>query len=128
MNFPNLACVGWGKSLPRLGITLAGRGIGACPPKLLGLKASDLVTALPVRYGYEPLRKAIAARYRVHRRQVFPLSGGTSFANWVACAAALDGCGSGTEVIVERPTYEPALPVPPAPRPRVRRPDRTFRN
>jgi aspartate/methionine/tyrosine aminotransferase len=126
MRFPTLDYIRWAKSLPKVEINLARSGIDACPPKLLGLKASDLVTTLPVKYGYEPLREAIAARYKVDRRQVFPLSGGTSFANWVACAAALDGCGSGTEVIVERPTYEPLLRIPQALGHRVRRLDRKF--
>jgi DNA-binding transcriptional MocR family regulator len=73
----------------------------------LKLRAADLVTTLPVRYGYGPLREAIARRYRVDADAVFPISGGTSFANWLACAAALDGCGRQAEVLVERPTYEP---------------------
>ena len=60
------------------------------------------------------------------RTQVFPISGGTSFANWLACAAVLDGCGRGAEVIVERPTYEPLLRIPQALGHRVRRLDRRF--
>ena len=78
MRFPTLDYIRWAKSLPKVEINLARSGIDACPPKLLGLKASDLVTTLPVKYGYEPLREAIAARYKVDRRQVFPLSGGTT--------------------------------------------------
>jgi hypothetical protein len=57
---------------------------------------------------------------------VFPISGGTSFANWIACAAVLDGCGRGAEVIVERPTYEPLLRIPQAFGHRVRRLERRF--
>src|SRR5262249_6870524 len=57
---------------------------------------------------------------------VFPLSGGTSFANWVAALALLDGSGFGAEVIVERPTYEPLLRIPQALGHRVRRLDRRF--
>ena len=62
---------------------------------MLRLKASDLVVTLPVKYGYAPLREAIAARYGVTSTRVFPMSGGTSFANWVACAALLDGLRPG---------------------------------
>src|SRR5207253_5850614 len=75
---------------------------------------------------YGPLREAIARRYRVGVDAVFPMSGGTSFANWLACAAALDGCGRAAEVIVERPTYEPLLRIPEALGHRVRRLDRLF--
>jgi aspartate/methionine/tyrosine aminotransferase len=58
--------------------------------------------------------------------RVFTVSGGTSFANYLACAAVLDGCGRGAEVIVERPTYEPLLRIPQAFECRVRRLDRRF--
>ena len=34
--------------------------------------------------------QAIAARYGVTGARVFPMSGGTSFANWLACAAVLE--------------------------------------
>ena len=58
--------------------------------------------------------------------QVFPVSGGTSFANWFACAAPLNGAPRGSEVIVERPTYEPLLKIPQVLGYRVRRLDRRF--
>jgi aspartate/methionine/tyrosine aminotransferase len=79
-----------------------------------------------VRYGYAPLRDAIAARYGIASARVFPISGGTSFANWLACTAALDGLGHGAEVIVERPTYEPLIRIPQALGHRIRRLDRRF--
>src|SRR5437867_4058617 len=124
MKFPELAYISWAKALPKVEINLARSGIDHCPVSLLGLKARDLVATLPVRYGYLPLRQAIAARYDVTVPRVFPISGGTSFANWVACAAVLDGCGRGAEVIVERPTYEPLLRIPQAFGHRVRRLER----
>src|SRR6266850_6640981 len=126
MKFPTLEYISWAKSLPPVEINLARSGIDHCPPSLLGLKASDLVTTLPVKYGYEPLREAIAARYRVRGAQVFPLSGGTSYANWIACAAILDRTDRSAEVLVERPTYEPLLRIPQALGHRVRRLDRRF--
>jgi aspartate/methionine/tyrosine aminotransferase len=126
MMFPELAYINWAKSLPTVKINLARSGIDPCPASLLRLKASDLVTTLPVKYGYAPLRDAIARRYGVTFEQTFPLSGGTSFANWLACATVLDGCGRGAEVIVERPTYEPLLRIPQALGHRVRRLERRF--
>jgi aspartate/methionine/tyrosine aminotransferase len=126
VKFPELAYIDWAKSLPRVDINLARSGVDLCPPSLLRLDASDLVATLPVKYGYAPLCEAIAARYGAAFDRVFPVSGGTSYANWLACLAALDGCGRGTEVIVERPTYEPLLKIPRALGYRVRRFDRRF--
>ena len=126
MTFPELAYINWAKSLPRVDINLARSGIDHCPASLLGLTAADLAVTLPVKYGYAPLREAIATRYGVSAARVFPMSGGTSFANWVACATVLDGLGHGAEVIVERPTYEPLLRIPQAFGHRIRRLDRRF--
>ena len=109
MTFPTLEYIEWAKSLPAVQINLARSGVAPCPPAVLKLRPSDLVVNLSVKYGYAPLREAIAARYGVQNSQVFAVSGGASFANYVAYAAALDGCGPGTEVIVERPAYEPLL-------------------
>src|SRR5262245_59343274 len=126
MKFPEFQYMRWAKALPKARINLARSGIALCPPSMLRMKASDLVTTLPVHYGYGPLRDAIASRYRVRPSQVFAVSGGTSYANWLACAATLDGCERRAEVIVERPTYEPLLRVPEALGHRVRRLDRRF--
>lgn len=126
MTFPELEYITWAKSQPRVDVNLARSGIDHCPASRLRLTARDLVVTLPATYGYAPLREAIARRYGVAFEQVFPLSGGTSFANWVACVTALDGCGRGAEVIVERPAYEPLLRIPQALGHRVRRFDRGF--
>ncbi len=126
MKFPDLAYITWAKSLPSVEINLARSGVDLCPVSLLRLTSSDLVATVPTNYGYPPLRDAIAGRYGVTSAQVFPLSGGTSFANWVACATILDGCGRGAEVIVERPGYEPLIRIPQALDHRVRRLDRRF--
>jgi hypothetical protein len=126
MIFPELEYISWAKAQPPAAINLARSGIDHCPPSLLRLTSADLVTTLPVKYGYAPLRDAIARRYRVAGDQVFTLSGGTSFANWIACAATLDGAPRGAEVIVERPTYEPLLKIPEALGCRIRRLDRRF--
>src|SRR6476660_4014717 len=74
MKFPELAYITWAKSLPQVAINLARSGIDPCPASLLRLKPSDLVVTLPVKYGYAPLRDAIAARYGVAAARVFPLS------------------------------------------------------
>jgi aspartate/methionine/tyrosine aminotransferase len=126
MTFRELEYISWAKAMPRAAINLARSGIEHCPPSLLKLTTRDLVTTLPVKYGYAPLTRAIAERYGVDAEQVFTVSGGTSFANWVACAAALDGAGRGAEVIVERPTYEPLLNIPRTLGVRIRRLDRRF--
>jgi aspartate/methionine/tyrosine aminotransferase len=126
MRFPELAYIQWAKAAPRVAINLARSGIDHCPASLLRLTTSDLVTTLPVTYGYAPLSEAIARRYRVAADQVFAVSGGTSFANYLACAAVLDGCGRSAEVIVERPTYEPLLRIPQCFGHRIRRFERRF--
>jgi aspartate/methionine/tyrosine aminotransferase len=124
MRVRDLEYITWAKSMPRAEINLARSGVDPCPVSLLRVTTADLVVSLPVKYGYAPLREAIAARYGVRFEQVFPLSGGTSFANWVALLALLDGCGRATEVIVERPAYEPLLRIPQSLGYRVRRLDR----
>src|SRR5438552_3103021 len=126
MNFPEVSYIRWAKSHPAARINLARSGVEPCPAAALGLTARDLVVTLPVEDGYAPLRSAIARRYGVDAAQVFTVSGGTSFANWFACAAALAGCGRAAEAIVERPTYEPLLRIPEALGHRIRRLDRRF--
>jgi hypothetical protein len=126
MRFPEVSYLRWAKTHPSARIDMARSGVEACPPSALGLTSRDLVVTLPVRDGYMPLREAIARRYRVDADEVFTVSGGTSFANWFACAAALDGSARGSEVIVERPTYEPLVRIPEALGYRVRRLDRRF--
>jgi aspartate/methionine/tyrosine aminotransferase len=126
MKFPELEYISWAKSMPHAEVNLARSGVEPCPASLLKLSSRDLVVNLPVTYGYEPLRDAIADRYGVSGAQVFTVSGGTSFANFVACAAALDGAASGVEALVEHPTYEPLVKVPAALGFRVRRFERRF--
>ena len=126
MNFPEVSYLRWAKSHPPARIDLARSGAPSCPPAALHLTSRDLVVSLPVDDGYKPLREAIARRYRVASERVFTVSGGTSFANWFACAAVLNRSPRGAEVIVERPTYEPLLQIPEALGYRVRRLDRRF--
>src|SRR5262249_55905692 len=123
MKFPDVHYLSWAKTHPRARIDLARSGVEPCPPSMLHLGARDLVVTLPVSDGYAPLRAAIARRYRVTSGHVFTVSGGTSFANWFACAAAVADAPPG-EAIVERPTYEPLLRIPEALGCRIRRLDR----
>jgi hypothetical protein len=55
----------------------------------------------PNGYGYEPLKRAIAQRYRVPADSVVPAMG-TSMANYFALAACAN---PGDEVLIEQPTY-----------------------
>jgi aspartate/methionine/tyrosine aminotransferase len=116
----------WAKELPAARINLARSGVAHCPPSLLAIRRRDVAVELPVRFGYEPLRAAIAERYAVGPAQVFTVSGGTTLANWFACATALEGAPADVEAIVERPTYEPLLRVVEALGCRVRRLERRF--
>lgn len=126
MNFPDVEYINWAKDMPHARFNLARSGVALCPPSMLRPSARDVVTTLPVRDGWEPLITAIARRYRVDSAQVYPVSGGTSYANWLACAAALDGADDRAEVIVEWPAYEPLLRIPQALGHRIRRVDRRF--
>ena len=126
MRFPDVEYIRWAKGLPKARINLARSGLEPCPPELLGLRASDLVANLPVHDGYRPLLEALARRYRVKPANVFTLPGGTSFANWMAAAAALHGAPANNEVIVERPVYQPLLRIAQNLGGKVRRFDRYF--
>jgi aspartate/methionine/tyrosine aminotransferase len=56
-------------------------------------------------YGYAPLVRAIAERYRVNTESIVTAAG-TSFANHLAMAALVQ---PGDEVLFEQPAYEPML-------------------
>jgi aspartate/methionine/tyrosine aminotransferase len=124
VKFTEVAYMSWAKAMPRVRSNLARSGLTPCPPALLRLSGRDLVTHHAAGYGWPPLLRALGRRYRVSSDRVLTVSGGTSLANWVAGAAALDGAGRGAEVIVERPTYEPLLRIPEALGARIRRLDR----
>lgn len=118
----------WAKSPPAAEIDLAGSGAPPCPVGLLRLRRGDFVTHDTPGYGWPPLRAALAARYGVAERRVLPFSGGTSLANWIGCAAALDGAAprQRAEAIVERPTYEPLVRAPESLGASIRRLERRF--
>jgi aspartate/methionine/tyrosine aminotransferase len=127
MTFPEIAYMSWAKAIPGARSNLARSGLDPCPARLLNLEAGDLVTTHGAGYGWPPLLEALGRRYGVASKRVLTVSGGTSLANWVACAAALHEAGGASgEVIVERPTYEPLLRIPQAMGARIRRLDRRF--
>lgn len=126
MRFPEIAYMSWAKAKPHARIDLARSGLDPCPQSLLRLSLRDLTTHHQAGYGWPPLLEALASRYGVAPDRVLAISGGTSLANFLACAAALDGAKGEAEVIVERPTYEPLLRIPEGLGCRLRRLDRRF--
>ena len=67
----------------------------------LGVSIDQLEINGPDGYGYEPLRRVIAQRYRVPLECVVPAAG-TSMANYFALAACAE---QRDEVLIEQPTY-----------------------
>jgi aspartate/methionine/tyrosine aminotransferase len=126
LRFPEIAYQRWFKEGDAAGarFDLAGSGVPAFPAARLPLRRSDFSTHHPPGYGWPPLVEALAERYRVDTGRVVPVTGGASLANWLACAAALEGSDAATEVIVERPAYEPLRRIPESFGCRVRRLDR----
>lgn len=80
---------------------LATSGMSGFPLAGLGVTIDQLEINGPDGYGYEPLRRAIAQRYRVPMECVVPAAG-TSMANYFALAACAE---LGGEALIERPTY-----------------------
>ena len=80
---------------------LATSGMASFSMAELGVSIDQLEINPPVGYGYEPLHRAIAARYRVPIGCVVPALG-TSMANYFALAACAE---PGDEVLIEQPTY-----------------------
>jgi aspartate/methionine/tyrosine aminotransferase len=96
----------WAKKRPKVKYDLALSGILNLPFPELDAKLEDIDLNGDNSYGYKPLVEAIAAHCRVAPENVVPISGGTSMANHLAMAAAIE---QGDEILIERPTYEPLL-------------------
>jgi aspartate/methionine/tyrosine aminotransferase len=126
MRFPEIAYQRWFKEGAAAGaeLDLAGSGVPPFPAARLPLRRSHFSTHHAPGYGWPPLVEALAERYRVATESVVPVTGGASLANWLAIAAALEGSTATTEVIVERPAYEPLRRIPESFGCRVRRLDR----
>jgi len=80
---------------------LATSGMAGFPFRELGVTIDQLEINGPDGYGYEPLRRAIARRYRVPMECVVPAAG-ASMANYFALAACAE---LGDEALIEQPTY-----------------------
>src|SRR6185369_4056059 len=96
----------WAKTRPKVKYDLALSGILNLPFPELGARIEDLDLDGDNAYGYGPLIDALASHCGVSSENVVTISGGTSMANHLAMAAALE---HGDEVLIEQPTYEPLL-------------------
>jgi aspartate/methionine/tyrosine aminotransferase len=94
------------KTRPKVKYDLALSGILNLPFPELEAKLEDLDLNGDNAYGYRPLVDALAAHCQVAPESVVTISGGTSMANHLAMAAAIE---HGDEVLIEEPTYEPIL-------------------
>src|SRR5438270_14019257 len=97
----------WAKLHSAAKYNLATSGMISLPLAELGVTIEELEINGPSIYGYDPLLKAIASRYRVPQESVVSAVG-TSLANYLALAAIT---GPGDEVLIEQPSYGPILDV-----------------
>ncbi len=96
----------WAKTRPKVKYDLALSGILNLPFPDLEANIEDIELNGDNSYGYGPLIDAIAAHCSVPPACVVTVSGGTSMANHLAMAAAIE---YRDEVVIEQPTYEPLL-------------------
>ena len=96
----------WAKKRPKVKYDLALSGILNLPFPELEATIDDIDLNGDNPYGYAPLVEAIAEHCHVKPDGVVTVSGGTSMANHLAMAAAIE---PGDEVLIEQPTYEPLL-------------------
>src|SRR3989442_5202956 len=115
----------WAKTRPKVKYDLALSGILNLPFAELEANIADLDLNGDNAYGYQPLVEALAAHSQVSPESVVTISGGTSMANHLAMAAALE---HGDEVLIEEPTYEPLRAAAEYFGARVKRFARSFEN
>jgi len=96
----------WAKRRPKVTYDLALSGILNLPFPELEATIDDVDLNGDNSYGYGPLVDALAEHCHLPRENVVTISGGTSMANHLAMAAAIE---RGDEVLIEQPTYEPLL-------------------
>lgn len=96
----------WAKTRPKVKYDLALSGILNLPFAEMDAQLADIDLNGDNSYGYRPLIDALAAHCQVDPDSVVTISGGTSMANHLAMAAAIE---HGDEVLIEQPTYEPLL-------------------
>lgn len=93
----------WAKLCSSAKFNLATSGMASLPLAELEVRTEQLEINGPSIYGYEPLLKAIAARYGVPQECVASAIG-TSMANYLALAAVTE---YGDEIVMEQPGYDP---------------------
>jgi len=92
----------WAKTDSAARFNLATSGVGAFPLRELPFDSAQFeINGTNNRYGYEPLKRAIAERYTVDPDCVVTAEG-TSMANYLAMATVLE---PGGEVLIEHPAY-----------------------
>ena len=96
----------WAKKRPKVTYDLALSGILNLPFAEMEATIDDVDLNGDNSYGYPPLINALARHCQVDPDTVVTISGGTSMANHLAMAAAIE---HGDEVLIEEPTYEPLL-------------------
>jgi aspartate/methionine/tyrosine aminotransferase len=96
----------WAKTRAKVKYDLALSGILNLPFAELGATIEDIDINGDNSYGYGPLVEALATHAQVPAECVVTISGGTSMANHLAMAAAIE---HGDEILIEQPTYEPLL-------------------
>src|SRR6476659_10782274 len=96
----------WAKNRPKVTYDLALSGILNLPFPELEATIDDIDLNGDNSYGYGPMVDALVEHCHVPREDVVTISGGTSMANHLAMAAAIE---NGDEVLIEQPTYEPLL-------------------
>ena len=115
----------WAKKRPKVTYDLALSGILNLPFPELEAQIEDIDLNGDNSYGYAPLVNALAQHCEVPAEQVVTISGGTSMANHLAMAAAIE---HGDEVLIEEPTYEPLLALAKYFGARIERFSRSFEN
>src|SRR5881227_3109843 len=115
----------WAKTRAQVNYDLALSGILNLPFAKLQATISDIDLNGDNSYGYGPLIDALAAHADVQGECVVTISGGTSMANHLAMAAAIE---HGDEVLIEQPTYEPLLALAQYFGAKIKRFPRSFEN
>lgn len=115
----------WAKTRPKVKYDLALSGILNLPWPELEATIDDIDLNGDNSYGYAPLVDALAEHCEVPRENVVTISGGTSMANHLAMAAAIE---HGDEVLIEQPTYEPLVALAQYFGARIKRFARSFEN
>ena len=97
----------WAKTCSYARFNLATSGVESVPMSDFPVHIGDLEITGPAGYGYDELRKRLAAKTGAPVECVVQASG-TSMANFLAMSACLE---PGDEVLIEHPTYELLLNV-----------------